>query len=73
MTGTPNLGAGNNANGNIGVVNDGNFNIGSNNNIGVANIGIRNPLGPAATSAVGSQAAARQTNATAGAKKSADD
>ena len=136
LTGTPNLGAGNNGNFNVGLVNDGNFNIGSNNtgnfnigtdnegsfnigfnnvdeagplqgsdldneavanigignngdfnvglnntgsrnfgnnNIGVANIGIRNPLGPAASSAVGSQTVAKQSNATVGAKKSKDD
>ncbi|MDT5006151.1 MAG: hypothetical protein QOJ24_3327 [Mycobacterium sp.] len=80
--GINNVGAGNVGVGNQGVANVGFFNQGSgkigafnttNNNIGVANIGIRNPLGPAASSAVGSQAAAKQTNATVGAKKSKDD
>jgi PPE-repeat protein len=75
--GAGNVGIGNQGVANVGFFNTGSGNIGAfnttNNNIGVANIGIRNPLGPAASSAVGNQAAAKQTNATAGAKKTADD
>jgi len=76
-SGAGNVGVGNQGVANVGFFNQGSGNIGAfntgNNKIGVANIGIRNPLGPAASSAVGNQATAKQTTATAGAKKSTDD
>ncbi len=53
-TGNFNAGIGNTGNGNIGLFNTGDNNIGafnSGNTIGVADIGIRNPLGSSASAA----------------------